>query len=147
MQKASRIVVIFLKDGSTPHELARSVLQFLKISITLLHEDRLKQNGIAKFVIDNMFQQRLNYHIKKHKLLVRKIMSKLIKKCGVQFITKTMPEYHRPMITYLEKEKRKKANKKEKERLLALMGTAPQEVAAAKEDDDDLSSEGSSDED
>lgn len=146
MQKASRIVVIFLKDETTPHELARSVLQFLKISITLLSVDHLVAGGIAKFVIDNMFQSKLNYHIKKHKLLVRRIMNKLIRKCGVQFVTKTMPEYHRPMIAYLEKEKRKKMNKKEKERLMALIGDVPQESGAAKEDEDDLSSEGSSDE-
>jgi len=36
LAKASKIVAIFLKDRNTPHELARSVLQFLKISVTLL---------------------------------------------------------------------------------------------------------------
>jgi hypothetical protein len=53
MQKASRIVVIFMKDQRTPHELARSVLQFLKIAMSLIHEDQLKE--VVKFVIDNMF--------------------------------------------------------------------------------------------
>jgi len=137
MTKASRIVVIFLKDGKTPHELARSVLQFLKISMNLLQEEQLKgQNGIAKFIIENMFTTKLNYHIKKHKLLVRKIISKMIRRCGVNFVTKTMPESHRPMVVYLEREKRKKMNKKEKDRLLALMGTVKKDEEGAKEDDD-----------
>lgn len=92
--------------------------------MSLLLEDQLKgQNGIAKFIIDNMFTTSLNYHIKKHKLLVRKIISKMIRRCGIQFVTRTMPLSHRPMVAYLEREKRKKMNKKEKERLLTLMGT------------------------
>jgi hypothetical protein len=33
-----------------------------------------------------------------------------------------MPVHHRKMIMYLEKEKRKKMNKKEKDRILVLMG-------------------------
>ena len=46
--------------------------------MSLLQEDQLKgQNGICKFIIDNMFTHKLNYHIKKHKLLVRKIIGKM----------------------------------------------------------------------
>jgi len=114
--------------------------------MSLLQEDQLKgQNGIAKFIIDNMFTHELNYHIKKHKLLVRKIIGKMIRRCGVTFVTRTMPESHRPMIAYMEREKRKKMNKKEKERLLALMGTVTKTEEGAKEDEDDSSE--SSDED
>ena len=114
--------------------------------MSLLQEDQLKgQNGIAKFIIDNMFTTKLNYHIKKHKLLVRKIIGKMIRRCGVTFVTRTMPESHRPMIAYLEREKRKKMNKKEKERLLALMGTVTKIEEGAKEDED--TSDESSDED
>ena len=114
--------------------------------MSLLQEDQLKgQNGICKFIIDNMFTHKLNYHIKKHKLLVRKIIGKMIRRCGVTFVTRTMPESHRPMITYLEREKRKKMNKKEKERLLALMGTVTKTEEGAKEDED--TSDESSDED
>lgn len=46
----------------------------------------------------------------------------MIKKCGIAVVTRLMPEYHRAMLTYIEKQKRKSQNKKEKERLLALMG-------------------------
>jgi hypothetical protein len=33
-----------------------------------------------------------------------------------------MPEQHRAIITYIEKEKRKNENRKERDRLLALLG-------------------------
>ena len=33
-----------------------------------------------------------------------------------------MPEYHRAMIAYIEREQRKKVNKKQKEKILALLG-------------------------
>lgn len=114
--------------------------------MSLLQEDQLKgQNGICKFIIDNMFTHKLNYHIKKHKLLVRKIIGKMIRRCGVTFVTRTIPESHRPMIAYMEREKRKKMNKKEKERLLALMGTVTKVEEGAKEDGEDDSSESSDD--
>jgi len=53
---------------------------------------------------------------------VRRIVSKLIKRCGAAFVNRTTPEYHRPMIAYIEKLKRKKINKIQKEKLLALIG-------------------------
>jgi len=144
-------VALFLKDRNTPHELARSVLQFMKISVTLLSNELLedKDSGVAKFMLDNMFHLKVSHHIKKHKLIVRKILSKLIRKCTAPFVTRLMPEYHRPIVAYIEREKRKKVNKKEKERLLALMGkqgadkalaTVAQEGAGA-ETDSDTSSE------
>ena len=52
--KASKIVAIFLKDRRSPHELVRSVLQFLKISINLLSEELVKDQ-LAKIIIDNLF--------------------------------------------------------------------------------------------
>jgi hypothetical protein len=116
--------------------------------MSLLQEDQLKgQNGIVKFIIDNMFTHKLNYHIKKHKLLVRKIVGKMIRRVGVTFVTRTMPESHRPMIAYMEREKRKKMNKKEKERLLALMGTVTKTEEGAKEDEDDSSESSDDDQD
>jgi hypothetical protein len=46
-------VAIFLKDKKTPHELARSVLKFLKLSVSVLNEEKLKgDQGIAKIIID-----------------------------------------------------------------------------------------------
>ena len=80
--KASKIVALFLKDRKSPHELVRSILQFLKISINLLSESLVKDQ-LAKIIIDNLFQTKINNQVKKHKLLVRKIITKLIRKIGV----------------------------------------------------------------
>ena len=100
----------------------------MKISINLLSEDLLKgDQGILKIFIDNLFQQKLSYHVKKHKLLVRKIIQKLITKFGPAYVSKIMPEYHRPMISYLEKQKRKEKNKKNKEKLLNILYNGEEE--------------------
>lgn len=45
-----------------------------------------------------------------------------MKRCGVPFVTRIMPEHHRAMIAYIEKVKRKKMNKAQNEKLLALLG-------------------------
>ena len=96
LKKASKIVSIFMKDRNTPHELARSVLQFLKISTGLLHVETLKQDGeIAKLILENTFQFKTNLHVKKHKLLVRKILNRLVRRLGIQYVTRVMPEAHR----------------------------------------------------
>ena len=39
----------------------------------------------------------------KHRLLLRRIVSKLMKRCGSPFVTGLMPSTHRPMIAYIEK--------------------------------------------
>jgi hypothetical protein len=106
MGKATRIVVIFLKDRFVPHELARSVLQFLRTGINLLKEESLttEKNGLTNLILETLFQYKINYLVNKHKLIVRRIISKLIRRCGINFVRKAMPEAHRPMITYMEKE-------------------------------------------
>ena len=55
-------------------------------------------------------------------MVVRKIVSKLMRRLSIPFVTKIMPEQHRAIITYIEKEKRKAENRKERDRLLALLG-------------------------
>lgn len=127
MMKATKIVIIFLKNRAIPHELARSVLKFSKISVNLMNDASLMNSqgnsaGISKLIIDTLFKDKVNAIVKKHKLIIRKITNKLIKRCGIKYVTQAMPEYHKPMLAYLEKEKRKKMNKKQKEKLLALMG-------------------------
>ena len=103
------------------------------------------QGGIAKIIVDTLFSQKTNILVKKHKLLVRKILKKLMRRCGVNYVNKLMPECHRPMIAYLEREKRKKLNKKQKDRLLALMGNEP-EKDTLQDGDEAGSSDESSDE-
>jgi hypothetical protein len=83
----------------------------------------------------------MNSLLKKHRLLIRKIVNKLLKKFGTAYVTKLMPEFHKKMIIYLEKEKRKKASKKEKNRILELMGekTLDDPTKEGDEDSDDSS--------
>lgn len=40
--KATKIISIFLKDKNSPQELTRSVLKFIKISINLMTDEKLK---------------------------------------------------------------------------------------------------------
>lgn len=88
MAKTCKIVAIFMKNRETPHELARSALQFLKIAINILEESHLKTEGkVAALMIDSLFEHKLNHHVKKHKLLVRKLLTRLIRRCGIPFIT------------------------------------------------------------
>ena len=45
-----------------------------------------------------------------------------MRRLTIPFVTKIMPEQHRAIIAYIEKEKRKAENRKERDRLLALLG-------------------------
>ena len=92
-------------------------------------------------LIQIIFSNKMSPVLKKHRLLIRKIISKLIKKFGSGYVTKLMPEYHKKMIAYLEKEKRKKANKKQKEHLLVLMGEKNDDTVVKEEDSSDESSD------
>mmetsp|Transcript_24172 Transcript_24172/g.37156 ORF Transcript_24172/g.37156 Transcript_24172/m.37156 type:complete len:286 (+) Transcript_24172:3185-4042(+) len=81
-------------------------------------------------------------------MLVRKVVTKLIRRLGPIFVTKLMPESHRALITYIERMKRKKENKKNRQKLLALMGgSGKTEEGAMVEGDGDSSDGDSSDED
>ena len=99
------------------------MLHFMRLSSNLLSLEALKdESAMAKLLVDTMFQQKMNVHVRKQRLIVRRIVSKLMKRCGVPFVTKIMPEHHRPIIAYIEKVKRKKTNKIQQEKLLALLG-------------------------
>jgi hypothetical protein len=148
LTKATKIVSIFMKDKKTPHELARSVLKFLKLAVTVLEEDRLKgEQGICKNIIDQLFSSKENHHVKKHKLMVRRILTKLIRRMGGAAVTRLMPEIHRPMVAYIEREKRKIVNRRERQKLLFLMGQGDKAKtqASLKEDGEDSSEDDSSD--
>ena len=118
----------------------------MKIATNILDDPILKSEGnVAKMIIENLFTHKSNQHVKKHKLIVRKLLTRLIRRCGINYVTKIMPEFHRPMLAYIEKEKRRAINKKDKAKLLALMGEeAPTEQTIKEDGDSD--SEVSSDE-
>lgn len=51
----------------------------------------------------------------KNNELVKKIFNKLIKKLSLQYVKSVTPKEHIPLIDYLEREKRKRINKKKRE--------------------------------
>jgi len=53
---------------------------------------------MIKFIVDTIFIHTHISLIKKHKLDIRKIVSKILKKFGAPYLLKLMPEKHRPMI-------------------------------------------------
>lgn len=66
LMKATRIISIFLKDRNTTQELARSVLHFMRLSSNLLTLEALKEEAsMAKLLVDTMFQQKVNIHVRK----------------------------------------------------------------------------------
>ena len=82
MLKSTKIISIFLKDKQAPQELIRSVLSFLKISVNLMSDEHLKEGGVTKLILETLFTSGFNHLIKKHKLAIRKIVVKLLKKFG-----------------------------------------------------------------
>lgn len=101
---------------------------------------------MAKHILDTIFavKSNLNSVLKKHRLQIRSIIKKLIRKFDAQYVQRLLPEQHKKLIMYLEKEKRKAMNKKERNRILALMGEkgitlqeGEGDDAESSEDDDD----------
>jgi len=58
----------------------------------------------------------------KHLALVRKLLGKLLKKIGIAAVKKLTPVKHLPLIDYIERARRKRANKTKRNKLLALLG-------------------------
>lgn len=54
--------------------------------------------------------------------LVRKLLGKLLKKIGIAAVKKLTPVKHLPLIDYIERARRKRANKAKRNKLLALLG-------------------------
>lgn len=142
--KATRIITLFLKDKNTRHELARSVLLFTRLASNMLTTDYLKTQ-MAATIIQALFPPQPNATISKHRLLLRKVITKLLKRCGTQLISALLPPAHRPIITYIERVQRKQQNKVEKAKLRALLGSSLPDSETQKSAIDDLD-ESSSDE-
>ena len=105
--KASKIVSIFLKDKTTSHELCRAVLSFLRVTGSLLSEDNLK--GTLKHFLTIMCEKNLNETaLSKHRLLVRKVISKFVRRVGEPLVRKSMPAEGKRLLAYVERMRRKK---------------------------------------
>lgn len=123
--KATKIIAIFLKDKAASHELYRAVLTFLRMSLGLLEQSSILPLG--KEMIHSIFSERVDKSaLQKHRLLVRKIVSKLIGKLGEAQVRKMMPATGRDLISYIERMKRKASHKKEREILSKCLGSLDQ---------------------
>jgi hypothetical protein len=59
---------------------------------------------------------------KKYSMTLRRIITKLIIRVGVEKLKQATVKDHHPLIAYVERIRRKKQNVKERARLLALLG-------------------------
>ena len=62
--------------------------------------------------------------LKNHKndQLIKKILSKFIKKMGLVYVKSILPKEHLPLVDYIERERRRRVNKVKRKKLLALLG-------------------------
>ena len=56
-------------------------------------------------------------HANKHSILIKKVIWKMIRKLGLPYMKVIIPSEHHKLITYIERDKRKKFNKMKKHRL------------------------------
>jgi len=73
----------------------------------------------------------------KHIVDIRKIVSKLIKKLGLKQVKHVVPAEHHKLITYIERERRKRINKKKKDQIKELLGEVPEVKEKNEESEDD----------
>lgn len=55
-------------------------------------------------------------------MVIRKILAKLISRVGLAQVKSATTKEHQKLISYIEREKRKRINAKERVKLMALMG-------------------------
>lgn len=91
-----------------------------------------------------MLEKNLNETVlSKHRLLVRKVIGKFVRRLGEPLVRKNMPTEGKRLLAYVERQKRKKQNKRDRERLLGYLGGAG---ATGDQDDDDSDSDSDEDE-
>ncbi len=118
LRKVTKIIVLFLKDHTAPHELHRSVLKYIKTVVSFLPAETLK-GEMAEAMIQGMLTLP---RATKFNQLQKKILSKFIKKLGLVYVKGATPAEHVKLIDYIERERRKRVNKVKKRKLLALLG-------------------------
>ena len=73
----------------------------------------------------------------KHLAIVKKLLGKLLKKLGPVYVKKVTPAKHVALIDYIERARRKRANKTKKEKLMALLGKEMPQVDNVKKEEQD----------
>lgn len=111
---------MLLKDASAPNELIRSALKFIKVVVSYLD---FSDGNVAKdqtnLILQHVFGMKDS---RKYTMVIRKILAKLISRVGLAQVKSATTKEHQKLIAYIEREKRKRVNAKERVKLLALMG-------------------------
>lgn len=118
LKKVTRIVALFLKDPTAPKELQRSVLKFLKITITFMQVQGAGKQ-MAELIITHVFSLP---NPEKYTMMIRKILNKLIARIGVTAVTSMTSPKHQKLIKYVERARKKVVNARQRKNLLALIG-------------------------
>jgi hypothetical protein len=130
-----------LKDGTAEAEIHRASLKFLKTAISFLSEENLKGGDVLDSILAHGIFALPDYKRTKHLAIIRKLLGKLLKKLGPSYVKKATPPKHVPLIDYIERARRKRINKANRMKLLALLGkdtdetTTPNAGKKVEEDD------------
>jgi len=115
--QTSKITIIMLQSEQTPVEVKQQCFKFLKLSVNLLDSlDTIKHELIVALVGKDKKRHA------KFMLLMRQVLSKVIRKIGEAEVRKWVPEEHQKLITYIERMRRKKDSKEKRERMKMLLG-------------------------
>ena len=79
-------------------------------------------------------------NLRLHTVVMRRIIGKLIARCGLAQVQKATNKEHLPLVQSVERQRRKKANQKERAKMLALLGKKADEEQKAKNSDSDSES-------
>jgi hypothetical protein len=145
LRKVSKIVALYLKDGTAEAEIHRASLKFLKTAISFLSEENLKGGDVLDSILAHGIFALPDYKRTKHLAIIRKLLGKLLKKLGPSYVKKATPTKHVPLIDYIERARRKRINKANRLKLLALLGKDTEETkspsAGKKVEEDDSEDE------
>lgn len=142
LMKSSKIIAIYLNDRNITNELFKAVLEFLRMSFGLLKVETLQ--AVLAPILKSMFGSDQGL-LGKHRLIVRKTLSKLSRRLTPAVLAKMMPESGKALLAYVERMRRRQVSKKEREVLLKYIGDDSDnedEEQDQEEDDMDFSDDG-----
>jgi hypothetical protein len=111
-------------------------LKFTKVSITYL--DFIKDPSLTSLILSHVFALK---NSKKYSMTLRRIITKLIIRVGTDRVRQATAKEHIPLVSYVERCRRKKQNARERTKLLALLGQKLKSKDEQKEDESELDSD------
>lgn len=134
LRKVTKIIVLFMKDHQSGNELHRSVLKYIKTIVSFLTPQILKGELSEQMFMGIFGIQNDKKTFNKHNMLIKKILSKFVKKLGLVYVKSITPAQHHKLISYIERDRRKRLNKQKRFKLMALLGKEDKPKASASGD-------------